>query len=165
MLMVTKPVKTLLRSSYRTQRFIITCSHKPANGRYPEHVESCPDFHTMLLCYLRPLRMPWSTNLSSLEISPTKLYRYLFPSNALHFPPNYAISTLVLFSFSFTGAATLCGSWPPRWLRNSKFFRGGLVNPTPSPQSGGPGTTLHQVPTVRPVWHGRPYQELTLTLI
>jgi hypothetical protein len=39
-------------------------------------------------------------------------------------------------------ATTLCGSWPPPWFRNSKFFRGGVFSPTPNPKPGGPGTTL-----------------------
>jgi hypothetical protein len=30
------------------------------------------------------------------------------------------------------------GSWPPTWFCNSKFFRGGVVSPTPNLQPGGP---------------------------
>jgi hypothetical protein len=33
----------------------------------------------------------------------------------------------------FTDATTLCGSWPPPRFRNSKFFLGGVVSPTPNP--------------------------------
>jgi hypothetical protein len=38
--------------------------------------------------------------------------------------------TFLLF---FTGATTLCGSWPPPWFRNSKFFRVGSLAPRPTP--------------------------------
>jgi hypothetical protein len=38
---------------------------------------------------------------------------------------------------------TLCGDWPPPWFRNSKFFQGWVISPTPNPQPGGQG--LHFV--------------------
>jgi hypothetical protein len=52
------------------------------------------------------------------------------------------ISVKQRFPSSFTGATTLCGSGPPPWFRNSTFFRGAVVSPSPNPQPGGPGTTL-----------------------
>jgi hypothetical protein len=47
-------------------------------------------------------------------------------------------------------------------FRNSRFLQGGDVSPTQNPQPGGPGTTLCWTPTLWAVWHGWPYQELTL---
>jgi hypothetical protein len=38
----------------------------------------------------------------------------------------------------------------------------GVVSPTLNPQRLGPGSTLHLAPTLCPVWHRWPYQELTL---
>jgi hypothetical protein len=75
-----------------------------------------------------------------------------------------------LFFFLFTGAATLCRCWPPPWLfsiglcrfRNSNFFQSGFVSPTSNPQPRGTGTALRLAPTLWRVWHGWPYQKLTL---
>jgi hypothetical protein len=40
----------------------------------------------------------------------------------LHLNLIYILLLLLLLLF-FTDASTLCGSWPPPWLRNSKFSR------------------------------------------
>jgi hypothetical protein len=47
-----------------------------------------------------------------------------------------------IFSF-FTGATTLCGSWPPQWFRNSKYFLCRVVSPRPTPNLEDQG--LHSV--------------------
>jgi hypothetical protein len=44
----------------------------------------------------------------------------------------------------------MCRSWPPPKFRNSKFFLGGVVNPTPNSQPGGPGTTFRLALVVLP---------------
>jgi hypothetical protein len=54
---------------------------------------------------------------------------------------------LSMLNFLFTGATNPCGSWPPP-LCDSKFLQGGVVSPTPNPQHGGPGITLHLAPTL-----------------
>jgi hypothetical protein len=74
------------------------------------------------------------------------------------------------FFFFFTGATTLCGDLassmvlPHRLWRfhNSRFFLGYVVSPMPKSQPGGPGTTFRLAPTLWPLWHGWPYQKLTL---
>jgi hypothetical protein len=40
---------------------------------------------------------------------------------------------------------------------------GRVISPAAYPEPGGPGTTLRLAPTLCPVWHKWPYQELTLT--
>jgi hypothetical protein len=50
-----------------------------------------------------------------------------------------AAAAVVLF---FTGATILYGYWPPPQFRNSKFFLGGVVSPTPNPWSEESRTTL-----------------------
>jgi hypothetical protein len=44
--------------------------------------------------------------------------------------------------FFFTGATTLCVSWPPPCFRNSKSCRSGVVSTTSNTQTRGPETTL-----------------------
>jgi hypothetical protein len=56
------------------------------------------------------------------------------------------LCTVVEKTYFLTGSTTLCGSWPPPWVRwkfhNSTFVRDGVVSLTPNPQPDGPGTTL-----------------------
>lgn len=58
------------------------------------------------------------------------------------------------FFFFFTGATTLCGSWPPSWFRKSKYFRIWVPSPAPKLQLRGSNTTLPLAPTLWPVWYG-----------
>jgi hypothetical protein len=41
-----------------------------------------------------------------------------------------------------------CGSWPPPWFCNSKFFWSGVVSPEPINQPRGPGTTVRLLPNL-----------------
>jgi hypothetical protein len=71
-------------------------------------------------------------------------YRIMWASGGATFLQTPAIS------YFFTGAATLGGPWPPPWVRNSNFSRGGVVSPTPSPNLEDRGRHF--------AW---PYRELT----
>jgi hypothetical protein len=45
---------------------------------------------------------------------------------------NEGLSIIHIFLISYlidTGAATLCGCWPPAWFRNNKMFGVGLLTP------------------------------------
>jgi hypothetical protein len=73
-----------------------------------------------------------------------------------------SLSIIIIIFFFCSGATILHWSWPLSWFRNIKFFRAGVVSPTPKPQPGGPVTALRLAPTLCPVWHGWLHQELTL---
>jgi hypothetical protein len=49
------------------------------------------------------------------------------------------------------------------WRYNPSLRNSELVIPTSTPQPVGPGATLSLVPTLWTLWHGWPYQELTLS--
>jgi hypothetical protein len=50
---------------------------------------------------------------------------------------------IAIFFFLFCiGIIILRVSWPPPRFHHLDIFRGGVISPTPSPQSGEPGTTL-----------------------
>jgi hypothetical protein len=72
------------------------------------------------------------------------------------------LETCLLLLILLYWLTTLCGSSSPPWFHNNKFFRDGVVSPTPTSQPGGPQTTPHLAPNLRPVWHAWLYQELTL---